>query len=120
MRSRRAGRGACRTDRRCRRARPRRSRAGSGGPCVGAWIFVWYHRSHVDGNSDAMSIDDLVAAGRHLDAARAALAQGQHARAAELYEKLWDFRGALEAARAGGDLPRVLRYAIELGDEAQI
>jgi eukaryotic-like serine/threonine-protein kinase len=74
----------------------------------------------VDGNSDAMSIDDLVAAGRHLDAARAALAQGQHARAAELYEKLWDFRGALEAARAGGDLPRVLRYAIELGDEAQI
>jgi hypothetical protein len=59
-------------------------------------------------NSDdaEAGISALLAAGRHDEAARAALEAGMHARAAELYEKLWDFRGALEAARAGGDLPR--------------
>ncbi|HWU90623.1 MAG TPA: hypothetical protein VN253_25330, partial [Kofleriaceae bacterium] len=66
----------------------------------------------------AASVEELIAAGRHADAARAALARGDHARAAELFEKLWDFRGALEAARAGGDLPRALRYAIEVDDAA--
>src|SRR6185437_4187269 len=59
----------------------------------------------------------LVAAGKHQEAARAALEAGQPGRAADLYEKLWDFRGALEAARAAGDLPRALRYALELRDE---
>ncbi len=62
----------------------------------------------------APSVEELIAAGRHADAARAALARGDHARAIELFEKLWDFAGALEAARAAGDLPRALRYAIEL------
>ena len=62
-------------------------------------------------------VAELVAAGRHADAARAALAAGQPSRAADLFEKLWDFRGALEAARAGSDLPRALRYALELRDE---
>jgi eukaryotic-like serine/threonine-protein kinase len=88
---------------------------------------VWYHRSAVAGNSDeqpaaetaataqtAERVDELIAAGRHADAARAALARGDHTRAIELFEKLWDFRGALEAARAAGDLPRALRYAIEI------
>lgn len=64
------------------------------------------------------TVDELLAAGRHDDAARAALASGMHARAADLYEKLWDFRGALDACRAGDDLPRALRYALELGDTA--
>ncbi|HEX3762288.1 MAG TPA: protein kinase [Kofleriaceae bacterium] len=72
------------------------------------------------GNSDEPSIDALIAAGRHAEAARAASAAGHHARAAEIYERLWDFRGALGAARAGGDLPRALRYAIELGDAAAV
>jgi len=69
-------------------------------------------------NSDdaEAGISALLQAGRHDEAARAALAAGMHARAAELYEKLWDFRSALEAARAGGDLPRALRYALEVGD----
>src|SRR5580704_19301595 len=62
-------------------------------------------------------IADLIAAGKHADAARAALDAGQPGRAADLYEKLWDFRGALDAARAAGDLPRALRYALELRDE---
>ena len=62
------------------------------------------------------TIDELVAAGLHADAARLASTRGDHARAADLYEKLWDFRAALDAARAGGDLARTLRYAIELGD----
>ncbi|HEY0483506.1 MAG TPA: protein kinase [Kofleriaceae bacterium] len=72
------------------------------------------------GNSDEPSIDALIAAGRHAEAARAAAEAGQHARAAEIYERLWDFRGALDAARAGGDLARALRYAHELGDAAAI
>jgi serine/threonine-protein kinase len=63
-------------------------------------------------------IDELIAAGKHADAARLALEAGQPARAADLYEKLWDWRGALEAARAAGDLPRALRSALELHDEA--
>jgi serine/threonine-protein kinase len=74
----------------------------------------------VTGNSDEHSIEALIAAGRHGDAARAASAAGDHARAAEIYEKLWDFRGALGAAHAGGDLARALRYAIELGDDAAV
>ena len=82
--------------------------------------MLWYHRNAVTGNSDEHSIDALIAAGRHADAARAASAEGNHARAAEIYEKLWDFRGALGAASAGGDLARALRYALELGDEAAI
>ena len=82
--------------------------------------MLWYHRDAVTGNSDEHSIEALIAAGRHADAARAASAAGDHARASEIYEKLWDFRGALEAARAGGDLARALRYALELGDEAAI
>lgn len=52
-----------------------------------------------------------------IEAARAAFEAGMFARAANIYEKLWDFRGALEAARAGGDLPRALRYAVEVGDQ---
>jgi len=74
----------------------------------------------VTGNSDEHSIEALIAAGRHADAARAASAMGDHARAAEIYEKLWDFRGALGAATAGGDLARALRYALELGDSAAV
>ncbi|HEU4732999.1 MAG TPA: hypothetical protein VFT22_34130, partial [Kofleriaceae bacterium] len=72
------------------------------------------------GNSDESSIETLIASGHHAEAARAASAMGAHARAAEIYEKLWDFRAALGAAHAGGDLSRVLRYALELGDTAAI
>ena len=53
------------------------------------------------------------------DEAKAALDAGQYKRAADLYERLWDWRGALEAARKGEDLPRALRYALELGDADQ-
>jgi len=63
------------------------------------------------------SVDELIAAGKHADAAARAMGLGQHTRAADLYEKLWDFKGALVAARSAGDLPRALRYAIEVHDE---
>src|SRR5262249_20030415 len=46
-----------------------------------------------------------------------ALETGEPGRAADLYEKLWDFRAALGAARAANDLPRALRYAIEAHQE---
>jgi serine/threonine-protein kinase len=61
-----------------------------------------------------------LAAGRHAEAAAAALAAGDPARAATLYEKLWDFRGALEAALVAGDALRALRYAVEVDDAAAI
>ena len=66
------------------------------------------------------NVDELLAAGKHLEAAQLAAAEGQHARAADIFEKLWDFKGALAAARAGGDLPRALRYAIEVDDAPAI
>jgi serine/threonine-protein kinase len=50
-----------------------------------------------------------------LAVAKAAMDAGEFARAADLYEKLWDFKGAFDAAKAAGDMPRALRYAIELG-----
>ncbi|MGE5182212.1 MAG: protein kinase domain-containing protein [Acidobacteriota bacterium] len=68
-------------------------------------------------HSDDVTIDQLIAAGRHADAARRATALGDHAKAADLYEKLWDFRSALASARAAGDQARALRYALELHDE---
>jgi tRNA A-37 threonylcarbamoyl transferase component Bud32/tetratricopeptide (TPR) repeat protein len=79
-------------------------------------VLVWYHRAAVAGNLDNETIDGLIAANRHQDAARLASELGEHGRAADLYEKLWDFRGALEASRAAGDQPRALRYAIEVND----
>jgi serine/threonine-protein kinase len=66
------------------------------------------------------TVEALIAAGRHAEAARLALDSGEPARAADLYEKLWDFRGALEAARRAGDLPRALRYALEVHDEPSV
>lgn len=56
----------------------------------------------------------------HDQAARRALDDGQPGRAAELYEKAWNFRGASEAARLAGDAPRALRYAIEAHDEPSV
>lgn len=83
---------------------------------------VWYHRCAVTGNSDEAApgdtVEELARSGRHAEAARAAFAAGDHGRAIELFEKVWDFRGALDAARAAGDLPRALRYAIELSATA--
>ena len=67
----------------------------------------------------AETVEELIAAGRHADAAKRALESGEPARAAELYEKLWDFRGALEAARAARRSPRALRYALELDDDGE-
>ncbi len=63
------------------------------------------------------TVDELLAAGRHADAAAKALATGEATRAADLYEKLWDFKGALAAARVANDLPRALRYSIEVHDD---
>ncbi|HEY4179325.1 MAG TPA: protein kinase [Kofleriaceae bacterium] len=53
-------------------------------------------------------------------AARAASAAGDHGKAADLYEKLWDFASALAEAKLAGDQPRALRYALEVNDAAQI
>src|SRR2546421_687470 len=93
MPSRRADRDACRTARRCRRARPSRRRAGSDGHCAGACDSSWYHDRGV---ADNPTVEEQIAR----------------------YERIWDWRGALGVARAAGDLPGALRYAIELRDDA--
>ncbi len=66
---------------------------------------------------NAAHIDELVAAGKYADAARAAVEAGAHARAAELYERIWEFADAARAARAAGDTARALRNAIDARDE---
>ncbi|MEM9490002.1 MAG: serine/threonine-protein kinase, partial [Myxococcota bacterium] len=65
----------------------------------------------------AAEIERLVAAGRYADAAGLARERGALARAAELYERIWDFASAAECARAAGDIGRALRNAIDARDE---
>ncbi len=72
-----------------------------------------------DSPQSAETVDALIAAGKHAEAAARALETGDPTRAADLYEKLWDFRGALNAAKAAGDHARALRYAIEVHDEVE-
>ncbi|CAN5877098.1 hypothetical protein BH11MYX3_BH11MYX3_27660 [soil metagenome] len=55
-----------------------------------------------------------------LVAAQAAASAGDHAAAMEIYEKLWDFRSAYREARAAQNLPRALRYAVEIGEAPAI
>ncbi len=93
--------------------------------------LVWYHPPAVAGNDEPTAdrafpaesrdppepdVDALIGEGRHEEAAKLASERGDHARAAELYEKLWDFRAALAEAKQAGDRPRTLRYALEVDD----
>ena len=66
------------------------------------------------------SVEQLVAAGKYGDAARVARDAGDHARAAELYERIWDFASAAACARDAGDRGRALRNAIDARDEALV
>jgi eukaryotic-like serine/threonine-protein kinase len=60
-----------------------------------------------------MDIDSLVREGRYQEAALAARAAGDFARARELFEKIWEFRDAAECAQAAGDRRGALRNLIE-------
>ena len=62
--------------------------------------------------------DALIAAGMLAEAAEALQAQGEHARAADLFEQLWDFPAASWAARTAGDLPRALENALGARDQS--
>jgi serine/threonine-protein kinase len=66
------------------------------------------------------TVEELVTAGKYADAARAAQASGDMARAMQLYERIWDFASAARCARAAGDLARALRNAIDANDEALV
>lgn len=68
----------------------------------------------------ALSVSALVAAGRHAEAAARARALGDLQRAAELYERIWEFGHAAACAREVGDLPRALRNAVDARDEGTI
>jgi tRNA A-37 threonylcarbamoyl transferase component Bud32/tetratricopeptide (TPR) repeat protein len=76
--------------------------------------------SALPSSSPSLSIDELVAAGRHAEAAAQASAQGEPLRAAAIYERIWDFGRAALCARVGGDLPQALRNAIDARDEALV
>ena len=59
----------------------------------------------------------LLTAGKLAEAAEVFLARGEHGRAADLLEQVWDFSGASLAARAAGDLPRALENALRARDQ---
>jgi serine/threonine-protein kinase len=80
-----------------------------------------YHPGDVAGNEpEDPAVEALATAGRHAEAAAAALAAGLPARAGVLYELVWDWPKAARAFRDAGDLPRALGCAIEARDEALI
>ncbi len=58
----------------------------------------------------------LIEQGMLAEAAEELQARGEHARAADLLEQLWDFRAAAWAAQAAGDLPRALGNALRAKD----
>jgi serine/threonine-protein kinase len=66
------------------------------------------------------AVDRLIADGRHAEAAARAREEGDLVRAAELYEKIWEFAAAAACARAAGDLPRALQNAIDAKDETEV
>ena len=66
--------------------------------------------------ADPGTVAELLAAGRHVEAAALALRDGDAGRAAKIYEQIWDFAAAAHAAHAGGDLPSALRYALDARD----
>ncbi len=82
---------------------------------------TWYHPTLVAINAPPdLEIDALVTAGRHAEAAALALDRGQPARAAGLYEAIWEFGAATRAARLAGDRPLALRLAAAARDDAAI
>ncbi len=58
-------------------------------------------------------MEKLVAEGRYKEAAEAASAAHAHSRAADLYERIWDFAAAASCAEEAGDLPRALSNALD-------
>src|SRR5215470_1834568 len=55
----------------------------------------------------------LLAEGRHAEAARAARAAGDPARAAAIYAQIWDFRLAAACAEEAGDRVGALRHLLD-------
>ncbi len=63
-----------------------------------------------------MDIEQLIANGKYAEAAAEALRLGDLARAQQLYERIWDWRGAAAVARQRGDRPELLRLLLEARD----
>lgn len=59
-----------------------------------------------------------MAAGQYADAAACARSRGEHARAATLYERIWDHAAAAMCAESAGDLPRAVKNAVDSRDAA--
>ena len=67
-----------------------------------------YHFRRLDA-----TVDELLAQGRHADAAAAARAAGDAARAATIYAQIWDFRRAAECALEAGDRLAAIAHLID-------
>ena len=63
-----------------------------------------------------MDIEQLIANGKYAEAAAEAQRLGDLARAQQLYERIWDWRGAAAVARQRGDRPELLRLLLEARD----
>jgi eukaryotic-like serine/threonine-protein kinase len=66
------------------------------------------------------SVDELVGQGKYGAAAELARSRGDALRAAELYERIWEFGLAADCAREAGDPGRALRNAIDSRDENRV
>jgi serine/threonine protein kinase len=66
--------------------------------------------------TDSLEVAALVAEGRHEEAAVRSRAEGQHARAAELFATVWKYGEAIACARQAGELADAYRYALTSRD----
>ena len=66
------------------------------------------------------AIDALIAQGQYEAGARRAESDGLPLRAADLFERIWQFADAARCARAGGDRVRALGFAIEAREDELI
>ena len=66
-----------------------------------------------------MDIETLIALGKYAEAAAEARRTGDLGRAQQLYERIWDWKGAADVARERGDRPELLRLLLEGRDFAE-
>src|SRR5262249_43707298 len=71
------------------------------------------HRARAYHTLAAMDIETLIAQGKYAEAAAEARRTGDLVRAQQLYERIWDWRGAAAVARERNDRPELLRLLLE-------
>jgi serine/threonine-protein kinase len=72
----------------------------------------------INSHETLAAVEELVGQGRYAEAAKVAREAGLNQRAAELFERIWEFGEAAACAREAGDLPRALRNALDARNDA--